>query len=599
MNEEEIISKVNNAVSFVVKQTKEKKDLLGLHDLYSDSVEMAEHISYHAVKGVFPEKIFKYRSPNQTEAEAKYIRENYKQYTLPLFVDYISTITRPFGDGNWDITYRDNDDFKEYVTSKLPIYGSLENFIKYVVPSVKTIDANGFIAVRPRTIETITSEEGEVYVDDTKKFEPTPFVFESKSVIDYEENEYYLFLSKEKTKVKYNSKIVKEGLLFELYTKDAVFFIEQIGDKTDWQFQTREFYRHDLNTIPVTQLKGIPHLKGDEILWQSPFLYTVDLLDVVTMNANWLQASINKCVYPHIVMFGSVCDYKDSNGISCNYGKLLIEGVSHTCPSCNGQGIKSRLSPLGTLLLNPSSKFDAGEVQSSQEPLKFVSPDVTTLQYIGEKIEADLEKARKILHLQTSNSQVKGSENMTATGMGLDNKAMYSFVKPISDQIFDIYYFCLEMTGLQRDGKSFVVPELNYPKTFDFKSAEDYLIDISNAISNNLPPSFIQVVLYKYISSYYGDGNEATKVFSIIANADRLFGMTNEEINIGLAKGTISNVESIIHSSILYFIKQLQNEDANFLDKELSFQIEAIKSKAIEKEQEIVPESNEEEFPIA
>lgn len=599
MSEQDIISKVNNAVSFVVKQTKEKKDLLGLHDLYGYSVEMAEHISYHAVKGVFPEKIFKYRSPNQTEAEAKYIKENYKQYTLPLFVDYVSTITRPFGDGNWDITYGDNDDFKEYVTSKLPIYGSLENFIKYVVPSVKTIDANGFIAVRPRTIETITSEEGEVYVDDTKKFEPTPFIFESKSVIDYEENEYYLFLSKEKTKVKYNSKIVKEGLLFELYTKDAVFFIEQIGDKTDWQFQTREFYRHDLNTIPVTQLKGIPHLKGDEILWQSPFLYTVDLLDVVTMNANWLQASINKCVYPHVVMFGSVCDYKDSNGISCNDGKLLIEGVSHTCPSCNGQGIKSRLSPLGTLLLNPSSKFDAGEVQSSQEPLKFVSPDVTTLQYIGEKIESDLEKARKILHLQTSNSQVKGSENMTATGMVIDNKAMYSFVKPISDQIFDIYYFCLEMIGLQRDGESFVVPELNYPKTFDFKSAEDYLIDISNAISNNLPPSFIQVVLYKYISSYYGEGNEATKVFSIIANADRLFGMTNDEINIGIAKGTISNLESIIHSSILYFIKQLQNEDENFLDKELSDQIEAIKNKAIKKEKEIIPESNEEEFPIA
>ena len=62
-------------------------------------------------------------------------------------------------------------------------------------------------------------------------------------------------------------------------------------------------------------------------------------------------------------------------------GKIFADGHEKTCPSCNGTGLKSRLSPLGTMLISPSTKFDAGEVGATQDPLRFVSPDVTTLEF--------------------------------------------------------------------------------------------------------------------------------------------------------------------------------------------------------------------------
>ena len=168
MTLEEILALAESTVLSVNKTslTAKDKEVKGVHDLYEDSVKMAKHISYHAVKGEFPEELFINRSPNQTQKEYDYIKANYKQYTLPEYTDYINTITRPFGDGNWAIDYREEEEvnvianktFQEYVEMELPIYGSLEAFVKTILPNLKTIDANGFIGIRPKEIEFVLND---------------------------------------------------------------------------------------------------------------------------------------------------------------------------------------------------------------------------------------------------------------------------------------------------------------------------------------------------------------------------------------------------------------------------------------------------------
>jgi hypothetical protein len=592
MTEDKIVQNAFNIALSVNKKAQSRKDLEieGVHDLYKDSVDMYEAIQNHSKKGKFPKKLFKFRSPNQTEKEAQYIENNYKQHTLPVFVDYVSTITRPFGDGNWSIEYSEdanvykqsNQSFQTYVEKGLPIYGSLENFIKFILPTIKSIDANGFVGIRPRYIDYIEDNEGELKVDDTKLFEPTIYYYCSDDVIEYNE-QYCLFLSEEESRVTYMNKIVEEGAIFELYTKEAVYFFKQIGNKIDNNFEIITFYKHDLGYLPTIQLMGIPSIEDDKILWQSPFIYSVDLLDLVLVNSNWLQASINKCVFPNVVMLGNPCDFKDvETGTMCDSGSLYINGVTKSCPSCNGSGLKSRLSPLGTLLISPSTKFGEGETNSTQDPLRFISPDVTTLEFLKSKIDNDTDKAKKILHLQTSNSNVQGSDNLTATGMAIDAKAMYSFIKPISDQIFTIYEFCLRTIGFERYGELFVEPQLSYPKTFDFKSSEDYLADISKAIANNLPPSFIQTILMQYINAFYGDSSISTKIFKLISQVDRLFALSQDEINMKLAKGTVAKWEDILHTSILSFVNDAISEDAEFLNKDFATQKEILINKSKE-----------------
>lgn len=576
------------------KKIEDKKNI-GLHDLYDVSVEMSEHISYHAVKGKFPKKLFEHRSPNQTDAEATYIEKNYKQHTLPTYIDYRSTITRPFADGNWKIEYKEDSDiykkanksFQSYVEKELPIYGSLENFIKFILPDIKSIDANGFISIRPKDMP-LKEVDGHTVIDSDTLYEPTIFYHQSKNVIDYKHGLYYLFLANEKSAIKVGGQNIKDGNIFELYTKNAVYFIIQSGEKSKYKFDIQEYYTHNLEEIPVHQLMGIPNLVGFDILWQSPFLYATDLLDVVATNSNWLQASINSCVFPVKVMYGQRCEFKDSEGYFCQEGKIINgEGIEYKCTSCNGSGLKSRLSPVGTLLLNPSTKFESGEEKATQAPLQYISPEVHTLEFLRDKIAEDTAKARSILHLQTSNSNIKGTENMTATGMAIDAKSMYAFIKPISDQFFMLYEFCLKFIGKERYGPYFEEPSLSYPKTFDFKSSEDYLNDIKNAMASNLPPSFIQTILMSYLNSYYGDNSGAMEIFKTISETDRLFGMSQDEINMKMAKGTIAKWEDILHSSILHFINESIAENPKFLDKQIAEQKNILIDKAKEKESEM------------
>ena len=596
MTEQQILDETYKIVLEVNKKALSNgkdKTVIGEHDLYSESVKMAEAISYHAVKGKFPEQLFSNRSPNETKEETKYIRANYKQYTLPDYIDYLNTITRPFGDGNWSIEYREeaseykNDSFQQYVETQLPIYGSMETFIKGVLPNIKSIDANGFLAIRPLDIEYVEETEGVFKVDSTVLPKPAIFYFESKQVIDFEDDEYYLFLSKEKSMVMFGGKYKEEGNIYELYTKDSVYYFIQTGNKTDNKFNIELYYQHDSGKCPVTQLKGIPNLTGDSILWQSPFIFSCDLLDCVTVNLNWLQFITNKCVFPVTVMIGSVCDFSDTNGNTCQDGYIFNDGNKGTCPSCKGAGIVGRLSPLGTVLINPGTKFEEGEVRSSQAPLSYVSPDVTTLEFLEKKAEIDRQKARQILHLQTSNSQVKGTENLTATGMALDNKAMTAFVMPISYQIFDIYDWALDTIAFQRYGETEPKHKLNVPKSCDFKNPADYLTDLTVAMEKNLPPALVQSALYSYINSYYGDNETTTLIFKLSIAADRLFGSTQDEINMKLAKGTAAKWEEILHTSVLSFIADSIDENPNFLTLAKDVQVLKLQDMAKEVESEI------------
>lgn len=604
MTTEEILLNATKIIQSVSKKAN-GKEVKGVHDLYEESVEMAESISVHAEKGEFPEKLFKFRSPNQTAEESKYIKENYKQYTLPEFMDYINTITRPFGDGNWAINYAQDEQvyidadqtFQRYVEYELPIYGSLEQFIKSILPTLKTIDANGFIAIRPKDIEYTLDENGVAVVDSQSLYEPTIFFFESEGVIDYEHDEWYLFKSEEESLVKTSGGMKEEGNIFELYTRNEIFVFRQYGIKSENTYTTELFFSHNYGRCPVQQMRGVPKLDDNQILWQSPFLFGVDLLDLVAVNSNWLQFSINKCVFPMTIMYGSPCEFKDEHGAMCENGYLhgLTDAgrYDRTCPSCSGSGLKGRLSPLGTLLIKPTTTFSEGETMSSQPPLSYVSPDVTTLDFIEKKIDKDTIKARQILKLRNRNSIVSG-QPITATEVFDDAKGMTAFIKPIIDQIFYLYDFCLEHIGWQRYGENFKMPELIYPKSYDFKSSEDYLNDLNNAIKGNMPPAFIQTLLYQYLSSYYGDNQKTTQIFKLAMMADRLFGMSQDEINMKMAKQTIAKWEDILHSSVLNFINELVAMDENFLtlpiDQQVTMLTEKAKNKQLEVEGKLVDE---------
>ena len=202
-------------------------------------------------------------------------------------------------------------------------------------------------------------------------------------------------------------------------------------------------------------------MQNGEIIYVSPFNYAVDLLDLVAINSSYLQIVINNCVFPFRVMYGDICEfeYMDRNGERsiCSNGMVYdsLRESQISCPSCNGSGLKSRVSPLGVMLLKPRTNTSEGDSGLSQSPMEYVEPTMNTPEFLMKKIDNDELKARNILHLHTSNSVVNQGEKL-ATDMMLDLKALYAFIKPISDQIFGIWEFVANQIGIQRYGENFI-----------------------------------------------------------------------------------------------------------------------------------------------
>lgn len=601
-NLEEILALVNSykkqfqemQYSDIYRKKKQEQELPEFHPTYKFEVELMDANRVHAEKGFFPEKLFKERSPNETDKEYNYRKANYHQITLPVFMDFVSTISRALHDTNWSIEYTKDDErylesnltFQQYVETEIDNFGSVEEFIKSFLITYKLIDANGVLAVKPEHIPLTENEEGVVSIDGERLIEPEPFYYSSKQIISYLENVHALIYTGEKSMVEYGGVKKQMGIVLEFYDTKRIWRVVQVGKYIDFTFAVELFFEHNWGNLPVRKLKGVPLLKEGELIYQSPFAFAVDNLDIALLNSSNLQIATSRCAFPTPVMYGSVCDFEDENHNRCLDGKINTEGVFKDCPKCNGSGLRSRLSPMGTILLKPPTREDDGDATMKQNPLEYVSPSPDILKFLEESIDKHESKARKILHLRDSDTQVQFNAD-TATSSNNDLKSTYSFIKPISDQIFSLYEFTLNAIGWMRYGEFFKPPVVHYPMTFDFKTENDYLIEINNAVKVGLPPFALHRILFNYLNTIFFTEKQSMQALTLIVNADRLFGLTRDEITIKLSRGLIAGWEDILHQSAFTFIDDLVRANEKFFEQDLQTQIDALKNKAKEKEAEL------------
>lgn len=608
MNEQEILKLVASVVEkrnaaqvdSWDKTPYEKRKYPKYYNGYEQIVKEYERIETHAKFGEFPERLFLKRSPNQTKEEFEYEKENYKQTTLPIFIDFVNTISRIFSDGNWSISFdTENDKYRsinatlqEYLEIPLSDYGSVEEFVKTLLPAQILRDANGVIAVRPDENKTSYDDNGIEIIDNSVLPEPKIFYFECEDVVAKDANEFYLLQSENKSDVYYGNRSINKGLIYEFYDRNSIWIIKQIGNYTDFKFEATLLLQHNMDYLTAFTLGGIPIIEDGAVIYQSPFLYACDSLDLVALNQSRLQISTNTSVYPYKVMIGTPCDFefKGSDGTisPCANGRIYNTDLTQygQCPQCNGSGLKSRMSPMGVLLLNPTTREGEGDAKMSQDPLRYISPEVTTLEFLREQCRIDDTRARNILHLRTTNTQATGPQGTSATGDTLDMKAMYSFIKPISDLCFSKYERLIDSIGKLRYGNDYIKPSLSYPVTFDFMTESDYINQITAATQAGAPAFLIQAIMYKFLKALYYNEATTARAFDLIYHTDRLIAMSANAISIGLSKGTVSDWEVVLHDSGIFFVNELFMNNPKFFDQDFLSQqqqlIEASKLKAQE-----------------
>jgi hypothetical protein len=566
---------------------------------YNYAAKMYDSILPHSRSDVYPEHLLSVRAPNQTDAQALYIKANYKATTLSVFEDFRSTISRAFADQNWSIRYNEELDerfgdetFQRFVNNEIEKFGSLEMFIKNMLPTLKLVDANGIIAIYPDDIEYLDDDEFNEPVIGNELLRPMPTYYNCKNIVGQKFGEYYLVISDDHSYVKNGSKMEETGIVLYLYDQNAIYKIEQTGKKSDMTFSEPVLYfQHNLGYVPCIKLMGAPQLINDEIAFQSPFITAVPLLDQVVLDESYLQMSKATSAFPFMVALGEICEFIDREGNKCNDGQIFdaVNGGYRTCGSCSGSGVKSRFSPTGMLLIKPKTSLSEGDSGLSGEYLKFVSPPMDTLTFLRAEIEQQMAKSRRILHLPSSDESGTIGESSTATGSLNKLRSLYAFIKPISDQLFTIYEFCLVTMGKMRYGDLFGGVNLVYPTSFDISTPSDYLAVISEGVKAGVPPSITFSNVYNYIRAIHYTDEETSAVYDLIINADELLLMSNADILARLASGTVEKWQDVLHNSGPQLIMELirdfiPTEGAErFLDLPMSEQIAALRAKAAEK----------------
>jgi hypothetical protein len=235
-----------------------------------------------------------------------------------------------------------------------------------------------------------------------------------------------------------------------------------------------------------------------------------------------------------------------------------------------------------------------GDSGLSGDYMKFVSPPMDTLTFLRTEINTQMDKSRNVLHLPSSDAAGTIGEASTATGSLNKMRALYAFVKPISDQLFGMYEFMLNTIGQMRYGEYFGGVTLVYPTSFDISTPSDYLAVISEGIAAGVPPAVTYANVYNYIKAINYTDDESAAVYELIMNADELLLMGQADIVARLGLGTIEKWQDVLHQSAPQLVMELirtfvtNAEYQNFLDQPMQEQIVQLRDAAVGKVREVL-----------
>jgi hypothetical protein len=525
---------------------------------------------------VFPVVLFKNIAPNQSVEELEYIKHTHQCVTSDVFLEFSNTVKRGLINGNIefkDEEGRDAIEFKKYIEESIPQYKSLYEYMKSLVDE-KLTDANAVCAVN---FTAETDDEGTI----EGRLQPFPEIYHAERVVYVDPDESIVVMAHERSIVQVGSQQVREGYVFNCYTKTSYFQARQIGKKSDYKFEYTEF-DHDLGWCPAMRLMGSPRLIENKLYFTSPFHRAVFNLNLALLdNANLLLIK-RKVGYPTRVFVAEKCRHQH-NGVECDNGRIKYSDgsgmVDIECPACKGTGTVGVFGPNSELHINKSDGLEGQQIKA-QDAMSYVSPPIETPEFLRKEIDGYILKAERVLHLK---AEPRSAGNITATEKNIDLKATEGFIKPISDQVWHLYAFLMKTIGsliYGVDSYEKFQPKVIPAKEFDIISTDDYLAQLAEARKSNQPGYVVQMIIYNMMKSMNYTDSMSEMLFNLIQFTDRLWANSSQEVAMSLSRGTATKWEVILHESILAFIFELAEEDEGFYKLELEQQKEALIAKA-------------------
>ena len=480
-------------------------------------------------RGKNPGEILTSRRPNEDPDVQKYRLSIYEPITKGSMNRAIDKLFRIFQNANFSISV--SDELNTYLTERKFDGQFFYSYIQKFVVRRMIEDPNGWLVWIP---------VGEGLTNPAVKVDAEPVLIMSDQIKVLEPGWLTWIAQDEHSPVMVNGKSQMTGLVYYSLTDTEFLKHTQFGQSIDKKFQTEVVYQHDIGAIPGVILGGD---LTDEHFFDSYFSAFVPFAnEAIRQYSDWTA-----------VMTTSAFPYREEIAENCN-GKGCRDGIVYnheteehdTCGICKGTGRVISRSPFGVFLReksNPALGVD-GDVNGPM--IRFISPDVSIIEYSGQAWQTLLKKAEESLHLNVIDESQSGVAKM------IDREDSFSQLTKISNNIFDeIIFKSLLYIEKYRNVVQPMSPVITKPISFSMKTEDDLIDELNKLSDKNAPIAFLVESTKDLARKRFSGNKSVSRMVEVLVSYDPIFHLNTKDKQMLLAAGSIKK-DDLIRSLFAY-----------------------------------------------
>lgn len=539
------------------------------HPYYETAVRLAKEMSVH-VYGDKPVDLLNRVRPGEDEAIKDYRLQNYEPTTKAPCGKAIKIVSKIFNPNLSSIIFpKDNEKalkLKEYTMDYFPVYNSLTVYNKDVTLKKMIADANALMAIKPQRKPR----------NDAERVKPIVVIYGSENIWNWDHDHFLIHISEEKT---------DKGIVHTFEYYDYIQYLKftailDSDNKLSTTILTDESYVHKFvgkdgeQEIPAWRLRGnsIP-LPDGEIVYESYFADAQAHWNLSIIHESDVLGAFIKHMNPQRYVVGEECTHsKLIEGINyrCHHG-MLKSGSSptmYTCDVCDGTG-KIASSPYENHII---LKQKLEEIQGlSLDPVGYVKVPIDATKLLSERADAMVAKGNAAINMDIED---KVGENQSGIAKVYDRSAQYDTMYDIGVTMFEVhfmnqFYFINKYMFATEDksaGKNTDdnLPQINKPTSFNIETTAEMLESLKQSTEAGVDRNVQQAKEIAYLGRDMETNPELKKYYIMLVNLDPLYRMSQEDIDLNLAKGLIYKTDATIHANLKPFVDRALSEKRGF-----------------------------------
>lgn len=552
------------------------------HKAYQETLDLYTALRTHA-DGLCPEKLIHERRPSESLDVLEYRKKIYVPKTKNPIGKVITSLSKIRRSADWNIKYDpktfpasilEEENPEKYNEVNYPGHQSVTNWVFSHLLKNYCIDANAVVMVIPNNFDAASRNE---------YFKPVATIFNSDQVLYFEDGASFAILkSTDRSDLVKDdgTTVYQQGSVYYFVTTKDVSRIEQTKEGS---FTVTQTLIHNKGKLPVFKIKGaFLKQKDNSTIQESRIAAMLPSLDEAAREYSDLQASKVQHMFPLFWYFQNK---------SCNHcngtGKVIDNSTENpctvSCTHCKGSG-KIKFSPYAHLEVDPPK---LGETATPTPPAGYISRDVEIIKHQDSSVDKHLFSALASINMQFLDQTPL---NISGEAKSVDREELNNFVYSIAEDlvwIMDrVYWWNNEwryaVVVPDQKKREAMLPKIAVPENFDLLPA-DYLIDeISKAKTAKVNPILLGRIEQNYAAKKFYSNPEVSYLIDSYYELDPLPGYSVDEKMTLMQNKAITQVDFIISSYILAFIKRAQEEKPDFKTMSRKEKMDLFKSYAEE-----------------